>query len=203
MEFEQSLVLFHRLYHNDQLIALVWDSSCDVSTKSPFYCRLRCSVDGDTNKTRNEINNVTENESGLYKLYSDGKEIEQRFLNITGIAGNKIETMKECSLRLLRNTPIQFIKLTARHQKKLDDDNCQLEVTDNISNMCESSSLAGEKLLDVYHKGTGFIREGCTSFSVVCSSAESNAHRDSPVSEAAGKRRVARGKLDTYAKVKK
>ncbi|KAL3831400.1 hypothetical protein ACJMK2_023151 [Sinanodonta woodiana] len=87
-EFLQESIFSPRLYHNGQLIGVVRGSDCDVSTNSPLYGRIRCSKDTENKTTRIEINHVTENDTGLYKLETEGSLTHRSFLNITGIATN-------------------------------------------------------------------------------------------------------------------
>ncbi|KAK3592713.1 hypothetical protein CHS0354_037846 [Potamilus streckersoni] len=82
-ELIEESIFSPRLYHNYQLIAVLRGSSCDVSTNSPFYGRVRCSKNKDNNKIRIEINDVIENETGLYKLETEGSTTQRWFLNIT------------------------------------------------------------------------------------------------------------------------
>ncbi|KAL3880983.1 hypothetical protein ACJMK2_033184, partial [Sinanodonta woodiana] len=83
-EFVDNLIFFPRLYHNDQLIAILRDSDCDVSTNSPFYGRILCSKDNENSTTtRIEIKNVSEMATGLYTVETEGSVTQRCFLNIT------------------------------------------------------------------------------------------------------------------------
>ncbi|KAL3880979.1 hypothetical protein ACJMK2_033180, partial [Sinanodonta woodiana] len=83
-QFVDNLIFFPRLYHNDQLIAILRDSDCDVGTSSPLYGRIRCSKDKENSTTTIiEINHVSENDTGLYTLETEGSLTQRCFLNIT------------------------------------------------------------------------------------------------------------------------
>ncbi|KAL3831403.1 hypothetical protein ACJMK2_023154 [Sinanodonta woodiana] len=92
-EFLQESIFFDSLYHNDQLIAVLRDSDCDVSTTSQFYGRIRCSKDKDNNTTRIEINHVTENDTGLYTVKTESSLTQRCFLNITGSFTNSVSQL--------------------------------------------------------------------------------------------------------------
>ncbi|KAL3880969.1 hypothetical protein ACJMK2_033170, partial [Sinanodonta woodiana] len=83
IKFVPASISFPRVYHNDQIIAVLRGSDCDVSTTSPFYGRIWCSKDRDNNATRIEIKKITENDIGLYKVETDANLTQQCFLNIT------------------------------------------------------------------------------------------------------------------------
>ncbi|KAL3880978.1 hypothetical protein ACJMK2_033179, partial [Sinanodonta woodiana] len=101
--FVDNMIFFPRLYHNDQLIAILRDSDCDVSTKSPFYGRIRCSKGTENSTTtRIEINNVSENDTGLYSVETEGSLTQRCFLNITG--ANKNST----SALIIGSPPVRF-----------------------------------------------------------------------------------------------
>ncbi|KAL3880975.1 hypothetical protein ACJMK2_033176, partial [Sinanodonta woodiana] len=69
-EFVHESIFFPRIFHNDQLIAVVRDS-------------VICSKDAEYNITRIEINNLSENDSGLYTVITESSLKQRCFLNIT------------------------------------------------------------------------------------------------------------------------
>ncbi|KAL3880988.1 hypothetical protein ACJMK2_033189 [Sinanodonta woodiana] len=83
-EFVLKSIFFPRLYHNGRIIAVLRGPECNVSTNAPFDGRIRCSKDKEINITRIEIKNVTENDTGLYKLITEDSLTWRCFLNITG-----------------------------------------------------------------------------------------------------------------------
>ncbi|KAL3831404.1 hypothetical protein ACJMK2_023155 [Sinanodonta woodiana] len=97
-ELLQESLFFPRLYHNDQLIAVLRGSDCDVSTTSQFYGRIRCSKDKDNNTTRIEINHVTENDTGLYTVKTESSLTQRCFLNITGSFTNSVSELTSVNM---------------------------------------------------------------------------------------------------------
>ncbi|KAL3880992.1 hypothetical protein ACJMK2_033193 [Sinanodonta woodiana] len=80
-EIVKESIFFPRLYHNDQLIAVLRHYDCDVSTNSTLFGRIRCLMDYNT--TIIEIMNVTENDTGLFTVETEGSLTQRSFLSIS------------------------------------------------------------------------------------------------------------------------
>ncbi|KAL3880986.1 hypothetical protein ACJMK2_033187, partial [Sinanodonta woodiana] len=122
-EFVDNLIFSPRLYHKDQLIAVLRDSDCDVSTSSPFYGRIRCSKDKENSTTTIiEIKTVSETDTGLYTVETEGSVTQRCFLNITGT-----------------NTNITSALISVTPPERIDENN-----SDQPSNITLSTTVLSE-----------------------------------------------------------
>ncbi|KAK3602333.1 hypothetical protein CHS0354_007125 [Potamilus streckersoni] len=85
MRLNKSNTTFLRLYHNDQFVAVLKDTDCDLNYTSPLYGRLRCERDKAENRYMIELQNVKQNDAGLYRVNVDGYDTGRCFLNITDL----------------------------------------------------------------------------------------------------------------------
>ncbi|KAK3599197.1 hypothetical protein CHS0354_012801 [Potamilus streckersoni] len=67
------------LYYYDQIVASPVGSDCKVLKHSHLYGRMRCSIDNDRRTII--IENVTQRDTGLYKVYNN--DIRRFYLNVT------------------------------------------------------------------------------------------------------------------------